>query len=282
MLQLIKDKEQVLITLERISNVPLKKYSHLFGRYGGIKIIDAVNKWTRANQGQKYQPAIIFLRVVLAANRKYRTHVEPHIDRIIKENSSLSSFESLRKIINAKTRDEFYQFWGHKDFKKYSTLINLLKAVEQVRLKYQISDDYMLMKRWAEEIDIIDYKNDIIGRINNVAIATIQHLRMDFGINTVKPDQRVIEVLEKEFGFDKITQLRAINLVEEISFISNIKVRELDLILVNYGSGYYANRNLNSEQKIRIEIADKLSKHGINDEIIYVCTGIKHDRAIKN
>ncbi len=123
MIELIKDKEHVIITLEKISNEPLKKDSHLYGQYKGIKIIDAVNQWKETDQNQKYQPAIIFLRVVLAANRKYNTHVKPHIDRIIRENPSLSSFESLRKIIKSKTLDEFYKFWGHKNLKNIIHLI---------------------------------------------------------------------------------------------------------------------------------------------------------------
>lgn len=39
---------------------------------------------------------------------------------------------------------------------------------------------------------------------------------MDFGVNTIKPDQRVIEVLEREFEFSKINQIRAIKTVEEM------------------------------------------------------------------
>lgn len=275
MKRLIEDNEFALEVLNRISNMPLKKDSHFFAKFGNIKIIDAVNRWERNQIPAENYPAIIFLRVVLAANRKYNTHVEPHINRIIKEYPNLKSIQSLKNIVTSKSRDEFYKFWGHKNLKKYNTLLNLIEATDQIRLKYKISDDYSLMYKWAEDVDIFNYESDLIGRIKNIAIATIQHLRMDFGINTVKPDQRVLEVLKREFEFKQVNQIKAIQLVEELAGISNINVRELDLILVNYGSGYYDNRKYNSQVKLRTQIADKLNDLGVNQNIIYEATGIK-------
>lgn len=272
---LIKDKEFVRKTIKRISNEPLKKDSHFYGQFKEMKIIDAVNNWEENQNPKDNQPAIIFLRVVLAANRKYNTHVKPNIDRIIEENPSLTTFKSLKILIESKSREEFYEFWGHKNLKKYNTLVNLIEATDQIRLKYNIQDDFKLMHKWAENIDIYDYESDIIGKIKNIAIATLQHLRMDFGINTIKPDQRVIEVLEREFNFKKVNQIRAIKLVEEMANIYEITVRNLDLVLVNYGSGYYDNRKYNSQLKVKKEIANKLLNLGVNRSVIFEATGIK-------
>ena len=271
----IKDKEFVRKTIKRISNEPLKKDSHFYGQFREMKIIDAVNNWAENQNPKDSQPAIIFLRVVLAANRKYNTHVKPNIDRIIEENPSLTTFKSLKTLIESKSREEFYEFWGHKNLKKYNTLVNLIEATDQIQLKYNIQDDFKLMHKWAENIDIYDYESDIIGRIKNIAIATLQHLRMDFGINTIKPDQRVIEVLEREFNFKKVNQIRAIKLVEEMANISEITVRNLDLVLVNYGSGYYDNRKYNSQLKVKKEIANKLLNLGVDRSVIFEATGME-------
>ena len=277
MKKLIEDTDSALEILGRISNMPLKKDSHFYAKFKTMKIIDAVNLSGDKQIPEENYPAIIFLRVVLAANRKYNTHVEPHINRIIKENPKLKSFKSLRTIVDTKSIEEFYKFWGHNNPKKYNTLLNLLEATEQIRSKYRINDDYKLMQKWAENVDIDNYENDIIGRIKNIAIATIQHLRMDFGINTVKPDQRVLEVLKREFQFKKVTQLRAIKLVEELSIISNISIRKLDLILVNYGSGYYDNRKYHSNLKLRNEIANKLISLGVDSKIVFESTGVNKE-----
>jgi len=43
---------------------------------------------------------------------------------------------------------------------------------------------------------------------------------MNFGVNTAKPDQRVMEVLEREFNIKKITQSLSIEAMEQISKIT--------------------------------------------------------------
>ncbi|OAH96331.1 hypothetical protein A1332_23030 [Methylomonas methanica] len=94
------------------------------------------------------------------------------------------------------------------------------------------------MKNWAENAKLDKRKNDILGSIKNVGVATFQHLRINFGIDTVKPDQRVKEILEKEFNL-KLSSEKAILAVEEIAHITGFKVIEIDQIFVKYASGYY-------------------------------------------
>lgn len=271
----MEKQNQTIEILERIKNSKLKKDSHFYPTFGEIPIWEAVEEWKEDPESDEMKPAIIFLRVVLAANRKFNTHVKPKIDRIIKDYPNLKSFESLSQLLESKTEDEFYKFWGHRNPKKYNVLRNLLDAVKQLKEKYKISDDFELMQEWARNVDLENYEYDLIGRIENVAIATIQHLRMDFGINTVKPDQRVIEVLKREFGYKKVTQGKAIKLVENMAKVSGIPTRKLDLILVNYGSGYYDNRTYNSHRKVREEIATKLQEFDVSNEIIFKSTGIR-------
>lgn len=273
-MEALKNQKEIIKIVKRIANSPLKKDSHLYPQFKEKKIVDAVNQWKEDYESHEFQPAIILLRVVLAANRKYNTHVKPNIDRIMMDYPDLNSFRSLENLMNSMTLEEFYKFWGHKNLKKDNVLKNLLDAIKQLRNKYNITDDLKLMYKWGSEIDILDYESDNVGRIKNIGLATIQHLRMDFGINTVKPDQRVMEVLQREFGFKKVNQIKAIRLVEEISKIVEIPVRKLDLIFVNYGSGYYDNRNYNSQIKLRREIAKKLKEHGVKEDIIFDSTGI--------
>lgn len=235
-------EEDIVETLERIKNSKLKKDSHLYSEFGEIPIWDAVQRWKEERDEDEFKPAIVLLRVVLAANRKYNTQVKPNIERIVKEYPEIDSFDSLKEFINSKTQEEFYTFWGHNDLKKYNVLLKILDATDQLREKYKIDDDFKLMQQWAKNVELDNYEKDPIGRIENVAIATIQHLRMDFGINTVKPDQRVMEVLEREFGYEKVSQTMAIKIVEDIAKLTQIPIRKLDLIMVNYGSGYYDNR----------------------------------------
>src|SRR6185312_7541211 len=151
---------------------------------------------------------------------------------------------------------EFYSFWGHKDEKKYTTLKNLLISIDKLKSQYpDITNDFELMNKWATTTDLLNRKNDLIGSIPNIGVATFQHLRMVFGVDTVKPDQRVKEVLDFEFGCKRLSDEKAIKAVEQIANITGKKVITIDQILVKYGSGYY-NQNAN---KISVkEIAKNL------------------------
>lgn len=224
--------------------------------------------------GKYDKPAIIFLRVVLAANRNYNKHVGHNIKRIENDYPNLKTLNDLEALLIQKSKEEFFKFWGHKDQKKYNTLVELLAKSKELKLHYGISDDFSLMKKWSENVSIENIESDPLYKIKNVAIATIQHLRMDFGIDTVKPDQRVMEVLLREFGFKKVNQLSSIAIVEEIAKITGIKIRELDLIFVNYGSGYYDNQNYRAEITIREEIATNLLKMPLDIAAIADATGL--------
>jgi hypothetical protein len=61
-----------------------------------------------------------------------------------------------------------------------------------------------------------------------------------FGVDTVKPDQRVTEVLNREYALKSTNPIECIAAVENIAKIVGLRAIELDQILVNYGSGYYA------------------------------------------
>lgn len=120
-----------------------------------------------------------------------------------------------------------------------------------------------------------NYQNDKIGKIYNVAVATFQHLRMVFGVDTVKPDQRVKEVLSYEFGLPKLSDQKAIQAVEQIAKITNHKVITIDKILVKYGSGYY---NQKSNKLTIKEIAKNLKNYNVDIEIISKSTNLSHEQ----
>lgn len=135
-----------------------------------------------------------------------------------------------------------------------------------LRILYSNSlTDYELMNNWAKNANIVTIKTDLIGKIPNIAVATFQHLRMSFGIDTVKPDQRVKEVLEYEFKIPKTNSINYILVIEQIAKISGFKVIEIDQIFVKFGSGYYNKTNQKLDTK---QIAKKLKELGVSTEII--------------
>ena len=264
-----KSKDEVLAILNQISQKPLTKTAHAFDDYGAISIKEAAEKSTNNySEKAKIKPAIALLSVVLAANRNYNKVVKPNIDRI--EQTDLATFEQLKSLLSIKSKAEFYDFWKHKDEKKYNTLVNLVNAIDFLKTQnINAKDDFEVLNSWAQNADLLNIKNDIIGKIPNIATATFQHLRMVFGVDTVKPDQRVKEVLDYEFGITKLNDENAIKAVEQIAEIANMKVITLDQIFVNYGAGYYNQATNKLSVK---EIAGKLKTLGVDKQIINAAT----------
>ncbi len=226
-------------TIEQLGCNKLKPTSHLYPRMGDVTILEAskihANDYT---DHSKQRPAVSLIEVVLSANRSYVRHVLPNIMRI-KNDSDIASFKDLTNLIDLIGVDSFYKFWGHRHAQKLSVLINVLNAADQLKHKYKTEDDYEVMNKWANDVDLYNYRNDSIGSIKYIAIATLQHLRMTYGCNTVKPDLRVKQVLESEFKIGKLSDIKTIQAVEQMSELTGYSALILDQIFVNYGSGYY-------------------------------------------
>jgi hypothetical protein len=264
-------KEEILKKLKELGNKNLTKTGHGFLTFGAIPIIQSSkNSTINYSNKSKEKPVIGLIDVVLAANRNYNKVVEPNIKRIEEEQPNLRNFTELKELVKSKTQNDFYTFWGHKDEKKYRTLQNILNKIEQLKKENpSITDDFTLMNDWGTKADLTNYKTDIIGSIPNVAIATFQHLRMTFGVDTIKPDQRVKEILDYEFGLEKLSDLNTIKAVEQIAEIAKLKVITIDQIFVQYGSSYY--NQLANKLTIK-QVADNLKKLGVDNEIISKAT----------
>jgi hypothetical protein len=268
----IISKEQIKRTLNELGEMPLTSTGHGYEVFGSIPIMDAAIQSTHNYTVKtKEKPAMGLLIVVLAANRSYNKVVEPNIQRIERDYPRLKTFKHLLEILNSKSITDFFTFWGHKDYKKYNTIKELLTSINSdLRNIYpNINNDFKLMNCWAKDADLLNYKNDIIGKIPNIAIATFQHLRMLFGVDTVKPDQRVKEVLYYEFGLTKLSNEKAIKAVEQIALISNMQVITVDQILVKYGSSYYNQRAKKIDTK---QIVRNLKALGVSKNIISKAT----------
>ncbi len=262
-----------------IGEKSLTPTSHNFDKYGAIKIIEASNISHQDYFSQaKNLPAIALIEVVLSANRNYNKVVLPNIIRLKKEYPSLITFDDLDNLLSSTTKEGFFKIWGHKDDKKYQILLDIIEEINYLKKENPDNSDYELMNNWANTIDITGYNTELIGRIRNIALATLQHLRMTFGANTVKPDQRVIEVLDYEFNLKGLSQIKSVVAVEQISKITNKPALLLDQIFVLYGSGYY-NRTGENPFSISLnttvkEIAKKLKNFNIEPGIISQSTNL--------
>lgn len=155
-------------------------------------------------------------------------------------------------------------FFNDSAPKKMFMLISIINKILEMKKSgiYSSKSDYDLMNQWASDpkknyedengVEIVKNIQVAFGeKIKWVGPATIQHLRMHFGVNTFKPDQRVKEVLIQKFlGLD-IQVFKSSTLKDTDAVLMMEKIRKavngcfgqpdkliLDSILVNYGSGY--------------------------------------------
>lgn len=239
------EDSEIIDKVESLRNTKLIQGCHLHKRYkefSNITIGEAAIKEVKEKQYGRdvnNRPAIALLEVIFSIHTDYTRFVEKAIDRLMKK-SELKHFNDIKKKTNEFSKEDFLNYWNYYSEDKYEILIKMLNGIDELRLKYkEIKTDYELLHEWAKNVDITNITNDVFGRINGVAEATVQHLRMNFGIDTTKPDQQVVMVLEKEFNI-KTNKIKAINYVKSISEITKYNMIELDQIFVNYGSGYYS------------------------------------------
>ncbi len=155
-------------------------------------------------------------------------------------------------------------FFNDSAPKKMFMLVSIINKILDMKKSgvYSFKSDYELMHQWASDpkkkyedengIEIVKNIEVAFGeKIKWVGPATVQHLRMHFGVNTFKPDQRVKQVLIQEFlGLD-IRKFKSGQLKDTDAVLMMEKIRKavdgefgqpdkliLDSILVNYGSGY--------------------------------------------
>lgn len=233
-----KTPAEVSAMVRTLGKLPMRPSSHGFEDYGTAPIIEAARSQSERflTQQNNRNAAIALMDVVLAANRNYNRQVEPQVTRM-RQAWPLLTLSELKAWIGARDYVQFKDIWGHKDQKKYSVLGALVDAALALPNQPNWSD-YDRLHDWATKASLADRLNDPLGKIRNVGVATFQHLRMTFGVDTVKPDQRVREVLEAEFGARVLPEL-AVIAVEEIAGFAGMKVIEVDQVFVKYGSGYY-------------------------------------------
>jgi hypothetical protein len=239
MIEDFQRKAEIKRILRGLGNMPMRKGSHNFKKYGGMSIAAASEAQLRDSPNMAgTNAAISLLMVVLAANRKFETQVHPHIERI-RDLFPKLTFKDLRQFQARLDYEQFASLWGHKDKDKYETLAALLRAIAILEKSNPRASDMAVMKRWARKARFQSRETDIIGRLPRIGVATFQHLRMVYGVDTVKPDVRVKQVLAREFKAKLTPDEKVIQAVEEIASITKKRVILIDQIFVKYGSGYY-------------------------------------------
>ena len=268
-----RERQIVSATIARLGSAAMTKTAHGYCKDANETVREAAERGTRDyTKNSRSSSAIAIMDVILAANRDYNKQVKGKIEHIRQRHPLLTIKRLAKMVEEAGTAKEFQSTWGHNDAGKFQVLKDVL-AVFMPRLGKNDSPDhdFAILAAWAERAELMSMHDDAVGRIHNVGIATFQHLRMTFGVNTVKPDRRVKEVLQREFGLH-LTDKKSILVVERMAEVEGIPPLLLDQIFVKYGSGHYV-ANADAVRSAVEAIVRNLKKMRLPDTQIAQATG---------
>jgi len=234
--------EQQLIsdTITRLGRAMMTESAHGYRAGSNETILAAakrgVENYTKNSQSSS---AIAIMDVILAANRDYNKQVAKNVERMRQLYPGLTIKQLAVMTKGAGTAKKFKDVWGHNDDKKFQTLKAVLAVfIPRLRNTDKPDEDFRVMSEWAANVQLPAMYQDPVGVLPNIGIATFQHLRMNFGANTVKPDRRVKEVLKREFNL-RLSDEKSILVVERMAEIEKATPLLIDQIFVKYGSGHY-------------------------------------------
>jgi len=99
-------------------------------------------------------------------------------------------------------------------------------------------DDIEAIREWAKNNELpkdaakLPYlrKDTIIKNLNGIGISAVQYLRMQVGVDTVKPDNRVKKALS-DLGIKYRNDLEVVQICENLAREFGVKPKEFDFIL---------------------------------------------------
>lgn len=231
-------KDDLMSKFDALCSAKMVEGSHGLEDFRGLTIGEAAKEQaSRFSQLEKRKGAHILMDVVLAANRNYERAVKKNI-QIVREQHPNLTLSELAKLIEDNDFRDFKKIWGHADEKKYKTLKSMVHVLLKLYPAMDL-DDIGRMRQWAIDAKIERRISDPIGQLKNVGVATFQHLRLALGVDTVKPDQRVMEVLIQKFGApSNIGEIGAVLAVERLAQLFGVNASFIDQVFVKYGSGH--------------------------------------------
>jgi len=189
----------------------------------------------------------------LAMRQKWRETAKPRVEAFKRNFPDIKSLQDLELLMDSMNEREFCkEVFDIKikktSFPRYTMLKQLVEAFRGYQEESGFDNDWKAMKHWAERVDTSNIKNDIVGKINGVNLATVQNLRLLCGADTVKPDVHVKNVL-KEIGLGN-----EVGVVELLSALTGYSLLELDQIF------WHWDRNRSKKDEITVEEFYKLPK----------------------
>jgi len=165
----------------------------------------------------------------LAMRQRWQESARPRLKAFNRNYPSIKTLEDLGVLMESMSEHDFCQEVLHMHtrnagFWRYRMLKGMMSALIQYRRDKGLITDWETLVDWAEQVRVDDVKQDIIGKIAGVNVATVQNLRLSCGVDTAKPDLHVKNALRK-MGLGNEVQV-----IELLSDLTGYSCTELDQI----------------------------------------------------
>lgn len=229
---------------EKIEEMRRTKIRNTEKLIGDVAKEHLVSQWAET-------PAEVLINTALAIRQKWKETVEPRLRAFRRNYPNVRTIYDLERFADSMSEDDFCEkVFGMKirerPNRRYKILRSMVKSFVQYQEEKEFTSDYEAMQDWAENCDLSNLEEDIIGRIPNVNIATVQNLRICLGIDTLKPDVHIRNSM-KEIGLGNDVEL-----AELISELTGYSPRELDQIF------WYWDKNRPQKDEITKEKFERL------------------------
>ncbi|WP_149304902.1 hypothetical protein [Pareuzebyella sediminis] len=175
--------EEIISIVDKIEKNKMNPGSHGYENLIDSSINDTAKNYTKK---AKKRPAILLMEVVLAANRNFNRMVKSRVELI--EKSKINSIEQLHLFMGTTTMEDFFYYWNTKDRKKHNTLKPLIHAFKEITSEHSANrTEFDCLSHWANNVDLKNLESDPVGKIDNIGIAPLQDLHMDFWANKARP-----------------------------------------------------------------------------------------------
>jgi len=112
------------------------------------------------------------------------------------------------------------------DISRWQNVVEIVK-----RFLENYGDDIDAIHKWATNVNLCSYQNDPIAKgLRGIGISAIQYLRMQAGVDTVKPEIRVKKVLS-DLHVPYRDDLELVELCKKLAMELEIRPIEFDFIL---------------------------------------------------
>jgi hypothetical protein len=182
-------------------------------------------------------PAVVLVNTALAINWKWAL-AKKRLELFEAKYPNVKSFADLKALFDSMTERNFcQQILGFNSTKKgnprYKMLKNLVEGFLDYKRKSGFKNDWETIEKWGEQVDVDNIFRDPVAKGRpGIGLATVQNIKIVSGFDTIKPDRRVVAVLENLLNMDlgKATQKlpNAVHKVELLSKLTGYKCIELD------------------------------------------------------